>query len=391
MTNIPHQSGIVLFAKRPGVTSFSSLFSIKRALGTKKVGHTGTLDSFASGLLVVCTGSLTRIASYITSFNKIYDAVIEFGVETDTLEYTGKIAKTAPLPKKDDVLSAIKHYTGDILQTPPLFSALHINGERASDIARSGRSAEMPLRPVTVYASEAEEFLLEDGRVKAVRVRFSVSKGTYIRSLARDIGSYCKSAAHLAGLRRLSVGSFRLEDAAGFSSLAPFTVQSVYQTISDMQKAQSVSCKADASEHTPHSGEDEKDIQSEVCKKMQTMTESLAAECGFGTAHIFPEYEDDFKHGRPLSSSMFEKGAGGLCAADGATAMHGTCTASGEKSGGVCSPSDVFSANDVSSESGTCASGGERSIAVFGKHGNFLGMILRRGAGAYSYEFVVPD
>ena len=381
------RGGIVLFAKRPGVTSFSSLFSIKRALATKKVGHTGTLDSFASGLLVVCTGSLTRIASYITSFNKTYDAVIEFGVETDTLEYTGKIVKTAPLPTKDDVLSAIKQYTGDILQTPPLFSALHINGERASDIARSGRSAEMPSRPVTVYASEAEEFLLEDDRVKAVRVRFSVSKGTYIRSLARDIGSCCKSAAHLAGLRRLSVGSFRLEDAAGFSSLAPFTIRSVYQTISDMQKAQSA-CKAGASEHTPHSGED---VQSEVREKMQTMTALLAAECGFGTAHIFPEYEDDFKHGRPLFSSMFEKGAGGLCAADGATAVCGTCTASGEKSGGVCAASVTCSANDVSSGSGTCASGGERSIAVFGKHGNFLGMISRNGEDAYSYEFVIPD
>ncbi|MFC2385933.1 tRNA pseudouridine(55) synthase TruB [Treponema socranskii] len=359
------RGGIVLFAKRPGVTSFSSLFSIKRALGTKKVGHTGTLDSFASGLLVVCTGSLTRIASYITSFNKTYDAVIEFGVETDTLEYTGKIVKTAPLPKKDDVLSAIKQYTGNILQTPPLFSALHINGERASDIARSGRVAEMPSRPVTVYASEAEEFLLEDDRVKAVRVRFSVSKGTYIRSLARDIGSCCKSAAHLAGLRRLSVGSFRLEDAAGFSSLAPFTIQSVYQTISDMQKAQSASCKAGVSEHTSHSGED---VQSEVREKMQTMTALLAAECGFGTAHIFPEYEDDFKHGRPLFSSMFEKGAGGLCAA-----------------------SVTCSANDVSPGSGTCASGGEGTIAVFGKHGNFLGMISRNGEDAYSYAFVIPD
>ncbi len=357
------QGGIVLFAKRPGVTSFSSLFSIKRALATKKVGHTGTLDSFASGLLVVCTGSLTRIASYITSFNKIYDAVIEFGVETDTLEYTGKIVKTAPLPKKDDVLSAIKHYTGDILQTPPLFSALHINGERASDIARSGRSAEMPSRPVTVYASEAEEFLFEAGdHVKAVRVRFSVSKGTYIRSLARDIGSCCKSAAHLAGLRRLSVGSFRLEDAAGFSFLEPFTIQSVYKTISDIQKAQSASCKEGASKYPPHPREDEKNVQSEVREKMQTMTALLAAECGFGTARIFPEYEDDFKHGRPLASSMFEKGAGG-----------------------VCETSDVFSAN------GTCATRGERSIAVFGKYDTFLGMILRNGEGAYSYEFVIPD
>ena len=356
------QSGIVLFAKSPGITSFSSLFAIKKALATKKVGHTGTLDSFASGLLVVCTGSLTRLASYITSFNKTYDAVIEFGSETDTLEYTGNIIKSAPLPTKNDVLSAIRQYTGDMQQTPPLFSALHINGERASDIARSGRSAEMPSRPVTVYASEAEEFLFEAGdRVKAVRVRFSVSKGTYIRSLARDIGSCCKSTAHLAGLRRLSVGSFRLEDAAGFSSLAPFTIQSVYQTISDMQKAQSDSGKEGVSEHSPHRSEYEKTVQSEVREKMQTMTESLAAECGFRALRIFSEYEDDFKHGRPLASRMFEK-AGGVCAASVAR-----------------------------SATGDCASGSEKSIAVFGKNDTFLGMIAEGDKGAYSYEFVIPD
>ena len=368
------RGGIVLFAKRPGVTSFSSLFSIKRALGTKKVGHTGTLDSFASGLLVVCTGSLTRLASYITSFNKTYDAVIEFGSETDTLEYTGKIVKTAPLPKKDDVLSAIKHYTGDILQRPPLFSALHINGERASDIARSGRSAEMPSRPVTVYASEAEEFLFEAGdRVKAVRVRFSVSKGTYIRSLARDIGSCCKSAAHLAGLRRLSVGSFRVEDAAGFSSLAPFTIQSVYKTISDMRESNAALCKEGSPEHIPHANGKvppslaprprayEKGVQSEVREKMQTMTERLAVECGFRALRIFSEYEDDFKHGRPLASRMFEK-AGGVCAASVAR-----------------------------SATGDCASGSEKSIAVFGKNDTFLGMIAEGDKGAYSYEFVIPD
>ena len=368
------QSCIVLFAKKPGVTSFSSLFSIKRALGTKKVGHTGTLDSFASVLLVVCTGSLTRIASYITSFNKTYDAVIEFGSETDTLEYTGKIVKTAPLPKKDDVLSAIKHYTGGILQTPPLFSALHINGERASDIARSGRSAEMLSRPVTVYASEAEEFLFEDGRVKAVRVRFSVSKGTYIRSLARDIGSCCKSTAHLAGLRRLSVGSFRLEDAAGFSSLAPFTIQSVYQTISDMQKAQSDSGKEGVSEHSPHRSEYEKTVQSEVREKMQTMTESLAVECGFRALRIFSEYEDDFKHGRPLLSSMFEKTAGGIGEARGTSSDLGACAKS-----------------DARPVNGDCTAGGDALIAVFGSRNRFLGMITESGSGAYSYAFVRSD
>ena len=430
------RGGIVLFAKRPGVTSFSSLFSIKRALATKKVGHTGTLDSFASGLLVVCTGSLTRLASYITSFNKTYDAVIEFGSETDTLEYSGKIVKTAPLPKKDDVLCAIEHYTGKMLQRPPLFSALHINGERASDIARSGRSAEMPSRPVTVFASETEEFLFEDGRVKAVRVRFSVSKGTYIRSLARDIGAYCKSAAHLAGLRRLSVGSFRLEDAALFSSLAPFTIRSVYKTISEMQSAQLLSCKAVAAGHTPHpkesisdvhgrcskksifsalpmhSDEYEKNVQSEVRHKMQTMTESLASECGFASLHILPEYEDDFKHGRPLLSSMCEKELGAVLAASAEQCPNSANCASSaiapnsaddtrsdiyaNGKNDVHCPIHASSAHRTNLENGTSfaldeVDGGCVSIAVFGQHDTFSGMISRSAEGVYSYAFVIPD
>ena len=381
------RGGIVLFAKRPGVTSFSSLFSIKRALGTKKVGHTGTLDSFASGLLVVCTGSLTRLASYITAFHKTYDAVIEFGSETDTLEYTGNIVKTAPLPKKDDVLSAIAHHTGDMLQTPPLFSALHINGERASSIARSGRKADIPSRPVTVFGAEAEEFLFEkDDFVKAVRVRLSVSKGTYIRSLARDIGSHCKSAAHLAGLRRLSVGSFRLEDAAGVSSLKPFTIRSVYETISEMRESNAALCKEGSPEHIPHAnGEDppslaprprayEKGVQSEVREKMQTMTERLAVECGFRALRIFSEYEDDFKHGRPLLSSMFEKTAGGIGEARGTSSDLGACAKS-----------------DARPVNGDCTAGGDALIAVFGSRNRFLGMITESGSGAYSYAFVRSD
>ena len=381
------QGGIVLFAKKPGITSFSSLFSIKRALGTKKVGHTGTLDSFASGLLVVCTGALTRLASYITSFNKIYDAVIEFGSETDTLEYTGNIIKSAPLPTKNDVLSAIRQYTGDMQQTPPLFSALHINGERASDIARSGRCADMPSRPITVFASEAEEFLFEaGGRVKAVRVRFSVSKGTYIRSLARDIGTHCKSAAHLAGLRRLSVGSFRLEDAAGVSSLKPFTIRSVYETISEMRESNAALCKEGSPEHIPHAKGEvppslsprprayEKGVQSEVREKMQTMTERLAVECGFRALRIFSEYEDDFKHGRPLLSSMFEKTAGGIGEARGTSSDLGACAKS-----------------DARPVNGDCTAGGDALIAVFGSRNRFLGMITESGSGAYSYAFVRSD
>lgn len=333
------KGGIVLFAKRPGSTSFSSLFTIKHALKTSKVGHTGTLDSFASGLLVVCAGPLTRLASRITEFDKSYDAVIEFGRETDTLEWTGTTVRTAPLPEKDTVAASVARFTGKLMQKPPLFSALHVNGERASSIARSGRQADIPARPVTVFGADIEEYLSAScGGVKAVRVKFAVSKGTYIRSLARDIGENCGSAAHLAGLRRLSVGSFRLEDAAGAALLAPFTIESVYEQI------QSVVPEKTADKYIPD--EIELSLQNEVRAKLRPMTESLAAECGFGILHLRNGFEREFRNGRTLKKNMFAE------------------EPAGEDSG--------------------------LQTAVFSSDGKeFLGMIAAGNDGRYSYLFVI--
>ncbi len=340
------QGGIVLFAKRPGSTSFSSLFTIKHALNTSKVGHTGTLDSFASGLLVVCAGPLTRLASRITEFDKVYDAVIEFGTETDTLEWTGRTVKTAPLPDKDSVFSSIAKYTGTIMQVPPLFSALHLNGERASDIARSGRQAEIPARPVTVFHAAAEEFKLSAGeKVEAVRVQFTVSKGTYIRSLARDIGEDCGSAAHLAGLRRLSVGSFKLENAAGAELLEPFTIASVYETIA----AEKLHAAGESGKSTEHHvkyvpGGTELALQHDVRRKLLYMAESLADECGFGVLHLVKGKEKDFSNGKI--------------------------------------PGDDFFTERIIT--------GEKQTAVFSQNGRFAGMILRQPDGRFTYLFVIP-
>jgi tRNA pseudouridine55 synthase len=341
------QGGIVLFAKRTGFTSFSSLFTIKHALHTSRVGHTGTLDSFASGLLVVCAGPLTRLASRITEFDKVYDAVIEFGIETDTLEWTGKTVKNASLPDKAAVLSSIAKYTGSVMQVPPLFSALHLNGERASDIARSGRQAEIPARQITVFRAEAEEFMLSaGGRVMAVRVQFSVSKGTYIRSLARDIGADCGSAAHLAGLRRLSVGSFKLENAAGAELLEPFTISDVYKTIAaEKMQAAEESGKGVAHHVTYIPSEAELALQQEVRSKLLHMTESLAEECGFGVLHLAGGKEKDFSNGKLPGNDFF---------------------------------------TDL-------AAGGEGQTAVFSQTGRFAGMILRQPGGKFSYLFVIPE
>lgn len=341
------RGGIVLFAKRPGVTSFSSLFTIKHAFNTSKAGHTGTLDSFASGLLVVCIGPLTRLASRITEFDKSYDAVIEFGRETDTLECTGNTVRTAPLPEKNAVAAAVAGVTGKSMQIPPLFSALHINGERASCIARSGREADIPARPVTVFSAGVEEYLADSaGGIKAVRVRFSVSKGTYIRSLARDIGKKCGSAAHLAGLRRLSVGGFRLEDAAGTSLLAPFTIEEVYKQLA-LQVPDKTAGTGGKKEHAAYvPDETELLLREEVREKLKPMTESLAVECGFEILHLKKGFEQSFRNGRSLEKRMFE--------------------------------------NEYAAEKDGCPA----AVFSFEKR-EFLGMITVKNDGRYSYLFVI--
>ena len=293
---------IILLAKQPGLTSFASLYAVKRAFGTSKVGHTGTLDSFAEGLLVVCTGSLTRLAGRITQFDKTYEAVIKFGEETDTLECAGSVVRTAPLPSKSDFEKAISRFTGNIMQSPPAFSALHVGGARASDLARQGKSIELPARPVTVYESKIIE-IAEDsyGAISTARVRFKVSKGTYIRSLARDIGAECKSAAYLAGLRRTQVGEFRLEDAAGFDALKSFTIESA------LENSERLKICAGNFEKRGDGKKDEvsADLISEIQEKSLPMTEKLALICGFDCVLLRQTAENSFKNGAKLSDRMF--------------------------------------------------------------------------------------
>lgn len=210
-------AGIILIDKPEGVTSFGALNPIKKALGkTVKVGHTGTLDKFASGLLVVCAGGYTRLASVITASDKTYEAVIRFGEETDTLDPSGEVTAQAPVPSRKAVMDVLPRFTGTILQRPPLFSALHIDGERAYRKALRGEDVRMPEREVTIRSLELLHF---DGTF--ARVRVECSKGTYIRSLARDLALAAGSRARLEKLRRIKVGSFDVAGAVAPSSFDP--------------------------------------------------------------------------------------------------------------------------------------------------------------------------
>ncbi|GHV90273.1 hypothetical protein AGMMS50268_07760 [Spirochaetia bacterium] len=201
----PAPSGLLLLNKKSGITSFDSLNEVKRALGTGKVGHTGTLDKFASGLLLVLTGRALKLSPWFSLCSKEYTGTISFGTETDTLDPEGLVVGEGPVPSQEALEKALPLFRGDILQAPPLYSAIHIDGKRASERARSGESLEMKKRPVTIHALE---LLSWAPPLATIRVR--CSSGTYIRSLARDIALAAGSRAHLIALKRTQVAGFHL-------------------------------------------------------------------------------------------------------------------------------------------------------------------------------------
>ncbi len=199
---------IIIADKPEGVTSFSF---IKRLGNEKyrgeKIGHAGTLDKFASGLMIVLVGSATKLSPLFTSFDKEYIASIRFGIETDTLDPEGAVIRESPLPEEDAVRSVIPDFIGRIRQVPPVYSAIHVDGKRAYREAREGHNVDMPSREVEISSLS----LLSLSKEEAV-IRASVSKGTYIRSLGRDIASKAGSAGYISALRRLRIGPWTLED-----------------------------------------------------------------------------------------------------------------------------------------------------------------------------------
>ncbi|MDR2314084.1 MAG: tRNA pseudouridine(55) synthase TruB [Spirochaetaceae bacterium] len=201
-------AGYILLNKNPGQSSFETLGAVKKAFGTGKVGHTGTLDKFARGLLLALVGRAVKLASWFSTCDKRYRACVKFGEETDTLDPEGKIIARAPVPRRQALEEILPRFTGPILQSPPLYSAVHIAGERAHKLARAGIRAEMIQRPVTVYSLR---LLSWDPPVGELEIH--CSKGTYIRSLARDIALALSSRAHLVSLTRTQVGNFSVEGA----------------------------------------------------------------------------------------------------------------------------------------------------------------------------------
>jgi tRNA pseudouridine55 synthase len=200
--------GLVLVDKPAGMTSHDAVAIVRRAVGIRRVGHAGTLDPFATGLLVMLTGRGTRLIPYIDGEPKVYEATISFGSETDTDDLTGVVTRDAPMPTDASLAAAIAKLVGDIEQLPPAYSAKKVGGVRAYDAARRG--APLTLRPVRVTVRDIRILHQQHG---AIRARIECSGGTYVRALARDIGRLANSAAHLAALRRVRSGPFDVTNA----------------------------------------------------------------------------------------------------------------------------------------------------------------------------------
>lgn len=342
---------IIPFAKPSGITSFISLWQVKHALGTKKVGHTGTLDSFADGLLVLLSGKLTKLVPYITDFDKTYRVLFYFGKETDTLDPEGAVIAEKPLPVYADFIAAIRQLTGTIEQVPPVYSAVKQAGERLSDKIRRGEAVTVPPRTVTIYSIDIEEIFYApeadtgvehseaatgamyprtdmptahpEADVRAIyqekdaakRVLGAVlcvrcSKGTYIRSLVRDIAHRCDSAAYVYALRRTAVGPFILEQAAGFSVLPPFgsatvnladadSIGTASKSVHDRRAGQDGACVPD-SKPVSYSVTEE-----EINRAALSLNEEIARAMHFQIAALQEKYYPAFMNGKPISGHWF--------------------------------------------------------------------------------------
>ncbi|UTC82113.1 tRNA pseudouridine(55) synthase TruB [Treponema denticola] len=303
---------IVPFAKQAGLTSFASMSAVKKALSTKKVGHTGTLDLFADGLLVLLTGQLTRLADIISVEKKTYEAWMEFGTETDTLDPEGEPILTAPLPSYKNLTESIPSFLGKILQRPPEFSAIKINGKRASDRIRHGEKIEIAERKIEIFKIGLRGIITDSGleftekdflntntelKIKYVHISVECSKGTYIRSLVRDLARKASSCAYVRALRRTTVGNFKLEDAAGFSLLNDFSAAPEDLFLKERKSPDTSNGKK--------SYEQKEIASSEITAKAFSFSPKTAENLKLPQIFLNQKYLNDFYNGKKIKFNWF--------------------------------------------------------------------------------------
>jgi tRNA pseudouridine55 synthase len=246
-------NGILLINKPSGMTSHDVVDSVRKTVRQKKVGHAGTLDKQAVGLLVILLGKATKLSEFITGENKAYSAQITLGISTDSDDSSGSIISKKPcVVSKEQVLESLKKFRGKIRQSPPRLSAIHISGQRLYKLTKKGIEVDLPLREVEIFSIELTDFQEGDlpenqpdivlaGIVQVGFPRFDLrikcSKGTYIRSLARDIGDELGCGGHISYLRRDSSGKFMLKDAVDLDKLQSMKFEDIEKILIPLKNA----------------------------------------------------------------------------------------------------------------------------------------------------------
>lgn len=209
--------GFLNVYKPKGMTSHDVVYFMRKLTGIKQIGHTGTLDPFAEGVLPVCIGKATRLIEYLND-DKEYLATVQFGSNTDTYDLDGVVTETFDKKiSREDVITSLKDFEGEIFQTPPMYSAIKVNGKKLYDYARKGQTIEVAPRKVFIELISLENF--DEAKQTAV-IRVKCSKGTYIRSIAYDLGGKLACGGHLIKLIRTRAGRFTLENSARLEDIS---------------------------------------------------------------------------------------------------------------------------------------------------------------------------
>lgn len=221
-------NGWLIVDKPVGIGSTTVVNQTRHLFNAQKNGHTGTLDPFASGVLPIAFGEATKLIPYVTDGSKEYEFTLKFGVTTDTLDLTGKITSSGGItPSKEQILSVLPSFIGEITQIPPAYSAIKIAGQRAYDLARQGQNVTIPERQITVYDLQLLD-ILPDSQAS---FRVSCSKGTYVRTLGADIALKLGTCGYLTSLRRTKCGKFSLSDTILLDNLKKMDYSALQQSL----------------------------------------------------------------------------------------------------------------------------------------------------------------
>ena len=218
-----HMNGIINLKKEAGMTSHDAVFKLRKILGTKKIGHGGTLDPDVVGVLPIAVGKATRMVEFMQDEGKVYEGEITLGYSTTTEDASGEVvAETPVLSPLDEKLvdEAIASLIGPITQIPPMYSAVKVNGRKLYEYARAGQEVERPERQVTIYQFERTSLISYEGELARFTFRVKCSKGTYIRTLSVDLGEKLGYAAHMSHLTRTSAAGLQVEDALTLDEIA---------------------------------------------------------------------------------------------------------------------------------------------------------------------------